>query len=55
MIRHTKKPAPHRVAVVPVVSFILPRHDANPVSNSPAMMSNIQFIVAKVFDLAFLG
>ncbi len=48
MMRHAKKPAAHMVAVLPEVSFILPRHDANPVSNNPAMMSSIQFIVAKV-------
>lgn len=35
----------HNVAVVPVVSRTLPMHVAKPISNNPAMMSMIQFIM----------
>lgn len=43
-VRQAKKPTPHSTDAVPEVSFILPRHDAKPVSKKPAIMSMIQFM-----------
>jgi len=45
--RQTKKPPIQSVAVLPVVIFALPKHDANPTSKRPAMINNIQFIRRK--------
>jgi hypothetical protein len=42
--RHAKKPAYHKLAVLPVDSFALPKHDAKPTSNKPAIINITQFI-----------
>ncbi len=48
MERHAKKPVHQSMAIVPVVSFALPRQEANPTSKSPAIMRMIQFIGLKL-------
>jgi hypothetical protein len=41
----TKKPPYQRYISVPVVSFALPKQEANATSQKPAMINIIQFIV----------
>ncbi len=48
MLRLTKKPIIHQVAVLPLVSFAFPRQVAKATSNNPAMHSKIQFIMLGV-------
>lgn len=52
--RHTTKPTPHKVAVEPVVSLILPRQEAKPVSNNPAMINSIQFMALLCSEVQLL-
>lgn len=42
--RHAKNPNIQYIEIFPVVSFALPKHEANPTSKSPAMTSKIQLM-----------
>lgn len=44
MAREARKPISHQVAVVPVENFALPRQNAKPTSNNPAIIRISQFI-----------
>lgn len=47
MAKQTKNPTIQSVDSVPEVSLALPKQDANPTSNNPAITKSIQFIFYK--------
>ena len=51
-VRLIKKPITHIVDIIPLVIFALPRQVVKPISNRPAIISIIQFII-KLFDCCF--
>ena len=48
IVRQPKKPIIQKIAVFPEDSLAFPKHEANPTSNSPAIIKRIQFISKKV-------
>ena len=52
-VRQTKNPPIQYHEVTPVVSFALPRQDAKPTSNKPAIMRMNQFILKQQSPLSF--
>lgn len=48
ILKQTKKPIIQKIEVFPEVSLALPKQDANPTSNNPAIIKRIQFISKRV-------